>query len=90
MELQDAKELLDDCVRSELQDHAFGDAEVYWEKDGTGLAEGYFGRSGHHVWIADGDGIGVSATFQGVEADELRKHGKKGLIERNDAGDDGT
>lgn len=79
MELQEAKELLDDCTRSEMQDHAFGDAEVFWFRDLTEVASGYFAGSVNEVYFVQ---HGVS--FKGDDAKSLRNCGKEGAIQRND------
>jgi len=76
--LDEAKKVLDGCVRSELRDHAFGDAEVFWEKDGKEVASGYFGGS-----IASVSG-GEIGSFDGQDARVLRSCGTEGEIERND------
>lgn len=78
MTLEEAKVFLAGCERGELRDHAFGDAEVWWTKDGANVAGGYFGESSE-VSI-DGHG-----AFRGREADELRSVGKLGAVERNDS-----
>lgn len=77
MELTAAIILLNTCVRSELRDHAFGDAEVSWTKDGKEIAGGYFGRDAS-VWINDGP------SFKDDEARQLRRCGSEGHVERND------
>lgn len=76
--LDEAKALLATCVRSELRDHYFGDAEVYWEKDGAEIAVGYFGETAQIVFEG-------AARFDGDEARELRRCGTKGTYERNDS-----
>lgn len=80
MKIEEAKTLLDGCLRSELQDHAFGDAEVFWYKDGQEVASGYFAGSVNEVYILSGD-----VRFTGTAARELRDCGKQGVIERNDS-----
>lgn len=77
MEIDEAKELLNGCTRSENRDHAFGDAEVFWTKDGVQVAEGYFGNSMQQVMFDH-------VTIQGTTASELRDCGIEGHIERND------
>lgn len=78
MELSEAKALLERCVRDELRDHAFGDAEVSWRNEEGEIASGYFSRNKADVWIP------TNASFDGDEARELRKCGSEGHIERND------
>lgn len=80
MEFSEAKEVLTGCVRSELRDHAFGDAEVFWERDGVEVAGGYFGGGHTDVWFV-GE---IEGEFKGDEARELRKCGTKGPVDRND------
>ncbi len=79
MTFEEAKALLSLCERNELRDHAFGDAEVYWDQGDKNIAEGYFGREIEEVRVA-------GTNFTGKEARELRRVGKTGKIERNDAG----
>lgn len=86
MTLSEAKELLNSCVREELRDHAFGDAEVFWSKDEKKVAEGYFNGGNAGVWFYDilvSDGTKM-ASFSGEKARELRECGAKGHISRND------
>lgn len=80
MELGEAKELLDACTRHELRDHAFGDMEVSWTKDGIDMADGYFGRSMASVTI----GGGRTGSFSGADAHELASCGTLGVRCRND------
>ena len=85
MTSKEAKKFLDGCVREELRDHAFGDAEVYWMRDGEEFAFGYFGSESDVV----GGSIPHPWEFKGREARELRKCGTLGAVERNDStGDD--
>lgn len=79
MDFQEAKELLSSCKRSENRDHAFGDREIYWEKDGKEIGGGYFGNGEGSVWIGD------EVVFKGKEADELVKCGSSVIIGRNDS-----
>lgn len=79
--LEQAKELLEQCTRNELQDHAFGDSEVFWDKDGIEVADGYFGGGRDPV-------VGIhnpDATFTGKDALALRNCGERGQVERNDS-----
>lgn len=82
MNLSEAKEVLAGCIRSELRDHAFGDTEVLWLKDGKQVAAGYFGRDAD-VWFSSEDGPSTD-SFTNVEARELRNCGVVGVVERND------
>lgn len=85
MNLEEAKKLLEDSTRSELRDHAFGDREVFWEKDGQTIATGYFGGGQGSVSFDVGDEIPDDTTsFDGEEARELSSLGKLGEIGRND------
>jgi hypothetical protein len=77
MTLEEAKNILNDSVRQELRDHAFGDVEVSWIWDGIEVANGYFGGSASNVSFAFGE-------FTGPEAWELRNCGTLGAVERND------
>lgn len=76
--LDQVKMMLDDCVREELRDHAFGDVEVYWRLNDEDVASGYFGIDAREVYV---NGI----KFTGDDADALRTCGKRGRIERNDS-----
>lgn len=78
MNFQEAKELLSSCERSELRDHAFGDSEIFWSKDGKEVGGGYFGGKEASVWIDD------QASFDGEEARTLRECGTLTNVERND------
>ncbi len=80
MTLDEAKKILSECERSELVDHAFGDAEVDWNKDGKEIAAGYFGGTSESVGFNDAD----HTTFMDKEARELRQLGKLVASERND------
>lgn len=75
--LAEAIELLNQCQRDELRDHAFGDAEVYWLKGDLEIASGYFSGDAAQVYIGD-------KTFAKDEARQLRNCGSKGAVERND------
>jgi hypothetical protein len=77
MELSEAKAMLNLCVRGESRDHAFGDMEVFWTRDGEDVADGYFGGGTADVYIQ-------GTTFHGSEAHELRRCGAVGVIGRND------
>lgn len=74
-----AKQLLAGAVREECRDHAFGDTEVYWMKDGKEIAQGYFGRE------ASVSFEGCAGSFNGDEARELRELGTLGAVDRNDS-----
>ena len=84
--LEEAQTLLNGCVREELVDHAFGDAEVFWwdankarDEPGAEVANAYFGGSSNSVSFRDGRG-----SFQGDDARALRRCGRLGGVERND------
>lgn len=80
MDLETAKLILSDCVRSELRDHAFGDMEVFWYKGQNSIAEGYFG--GGHASVS----LGPTAAFnfKGEDAHVLKECGTLTHVERND------
>ena len=87
MTLEEAKKILSACERDELRDHAFGDREVYWSKDGKEVASGYFGGSCSAIGFTNfnENGLIVSlAEFKGKEAQELASCGASVKIERND------
>jgi hypothetical protein len=81
MNLQEAKEFLNTCVRNELRDHAFGDTEVGWTLNGAEVAAGYFGGGTADVCINYDT---VNVAFSAAEARELRDCGTIGISERND------
>lgn len=87
MNLESAAELLNTCVRDELRDHAFGDREVSWLKDGTEVAMGYFGSSSS-VSIFDGgtdsNGIKTAFSFEDADARRLAECGELASAVRND------
>lgn len=78
LDLAEAIALLSTCRREELQDHAFGDAEVYWRRDGEDVAVGYFGLDAREVQV-------LGTMFRDADADALRSCGIRGRVERNDA-----
>lgn len=80
MDLAEAKKMLDGAVRHELRDHAFGDTELFWEVDKVEIAGGYFGGGSSSVYFTDTSLGG----FVGEDAQELRKCGTLGDVERND------
>jgi len=80
MEVERAAELLNGCVREELQDHAFGDAEVFWRKNDTLVAEGYFSGPFAEVVFEIGD-----VKFFADDARKLRNCGTMGAVSRNDS-----
>jgi hypothetical protein len=77
----DVRELLSGCVRDELRDHAFGDAEIHWIRHGEMVAEGYRGASGTSVSVLD-----PHSEWDGLFAVPLLGLGKLGRVERNDSG----
>jgi hypothetical protein len=78
---EQALNLLGLCERGELRDHAFGDREVFWIRNGVEVAGGYFGGGNADVWINEEFGGG---SFKGNEARELAARGSNVKIERND------
>lgn len=78
MNINTARIILDDCIREELRDHAFGDVEVYWFKDGKEIATGYFGSQNSEVALS------AKSHFRGNEARVLRECGTLGAVSRND------
>jgi len=82
MTLEEAMTILNSCQRGELRDHAFGDREVYWDRDDTMVAEGYFGRTAA-VGFYDSDGNEI-AEFTGDDAYKLSKCGELRGVSRND------
>lgn len=83
MNLKEAGELLDGATREELRDHAFGDAEVFWTKDGIEIANGFFGGGSANVYFKAEEGE-AGVTFEGNEARELREKGDLVGVSRND------
>jgi hypothetical protein len=88
MTLEQAKALLEVCVRNELRDHAFGDREIDWQDprllalgQNAVIATGYFGSRGGEVEI---HAEGGRKTWYGNDADELVGCGILGRISRND------
>lgn len=79
MEVAEAKELLDACVREELQDQTFGDAEVFWSRNYIQIADGQFSGEHANVWFKSKDGP-TTASFNGDMARELRNCGSKGVV----------
>lgn len=79
MTFDEAKELLSNCRRSELRDHAFGDREIFFtDASGNTVAEGYSGSSGTSVYVN-------GTEFEGKEGEHLATLGHLGDIERNDS-----
>lgn len=81
MHIDEAKVLLNTCKREELQDHAFGDAEVYWMQDGKEVAYGYFSRD-----VAEVNIVNNGAKFEGSDAYSLRSCCLRVSVRRNDSG----
>jgi len=81
MDTDEAREVLSACQRSELRDHAFGDKEVYWTRDGEDVGVGYFGGGRASVWIHKED---TDFTADGETARELSECGTLKHVERND------
>lgn len=90
MTLDEAKTLLSACVRDELVDHAFGDAEVSWMRNGVEVACGYFGGTGDSVGSYDlitdtEDQKAKRWSFKDADARQLRYLGNSGRHDRNDS-----
>lgn len=73
MPMEEAKALLAACRRCELRDHAFGDAEVTWERGPHGdgaiyVATGFFGGEGSTVsiYLFDAKGQHVMEPERGL------------------------
>lgn len=77
MTLDEAKALLATCERDELRDHAFGDMEIVWTRDGVSIASGYFGHDAAGVSF---DGV----AFEDDDARALRHLGRLAGVHRND------
>jgi len=77
--IEEAEAYLKDSVRQELRDHAFGDAEVLWYKDGNEVANGYFSGSQADISVPF-----FSLKLKGDEARKLRYCGVEGRVDRND------
>jgi hypothetical protein len=90
MTLDEAIYFLMSCDRYDLCDHAFGDKEVRWLKDGKEVASGYFGgsRNASHVAIfgpVDERGLIPSiGTFDDAEGTRLQYLGNLKRTDRND------
>lgn len=84
MDLAEAKEILNSCVREELRDHAFGDVEVFWYKGGVLVANGYFSAGQNDSITFIFEEKQPRASFYVEEARELRNCGTDGVVFRND------
>lgn len=80
MNVETAKNILNQCERHELRDHAFGDMEVSWTKDGNEVGAGYFGGG-----VADVSLIGEFSDFHDEDARALQSCGTLAHVERNDS-----
>jgi hypothetical protein len=78
MDISAARLVLNNCTREELRDHAFGDAELFWFKDGKEIATGYKGNGHDEVYLTP------KTRFVGAMARELQSCGTLGHVERND------
>lgn len=78
MNVETAKLILNDCVRTELRDHAFGDKEVWWFKGPIEIAFGYFGGGRAEV------SLGPAFHFTNAHATALEECGTLTVVERND------
>lgn len=101
--LREAAAVLSQCTRSEIRDHAFGDAEVWWthrsNNQDIAIAQGYFGGGHQSVYFGEFNWTQLTSdqtvrfgekSFKGVDAVSLRNLGTEGIIERNDeTGPDG-
>jgi hypothetical protein len=77
MNLEEAKELLEDTEKEEVLNDDLGDIEVYWYFQGYTqcevVAEGYFDRA--YAWVVVYDADEVGYEFKILDAHELRKCG---------------
>lgn len=78
MHINSARFILNLCDRSELRDHAFGDVEVFWAKNGKEIASGYFGGGHAEVYMTP------TTKFTEDDARSLRDCGVLQHVERND------
>lgn len=80
MDVDEAKDILSQCDRHELRDHAFGDMEVTWTIPGRSheVAYGYSSGRSYGVHMV-GD-----STFDAEEAKMLLACGDLVQVERND------
>lgn len=86
MPFEYAKTFLAASTRDALVDHAFGDSEVFWLREGREVASGYMGRSSKSVSVNETKHF-AATKFQDKEAEELDALGQRGHIDHNDAGD---
>lgn len=84
MSLTDARAFLEGCLRHELVDHAFGDAEVGWQNAaGEQVASAYFGNSSNSLGINETEQF-VASEFSGEDARSLQHAGTLAKRDRND------
>jgi hypothetical protein len=86
MPVEKAAEFLRIAKRDVLDDHAFGDAEVGWIRDGKEVATGYFGYQDARVTVLAADGF-ETTTFRDKDAEALRRLGHCVQYTRNDSGE---
>jgi len=84
MTLVEVKALLAQCARSELRDLTFGDAEIYWTKDGKEVAFCYEGRTVPLVVSGGYEEGKATWEFRDGEARLLLSLGRPVRISRND------
>ena len=85
MDLEEAKDILDSAIRNELRDHAFGDTEVHWMRNGEEVGPGYFGGGAAEVSVLNNE-TNERHTFRDEAAYNLRSSGIPGKADRNDSG----
>lgn len=78
MNVKEAVNILNDCDRHELRDHAFGDMEISWTRRGIEIAYGYLDGNTCGVHLVSG------TAFSGEDAKTLVGCGTLAHIERND------
>lgn len=87
MNLEEAKECLSICKRTELRDHFFHDREVDWYFEGVHVASGYFSLKERNItiykYVTDGT-FERLAQFDNSEADQLVGLGESFELSRND------